>query len=415
MGHRGPGRPNGGSTTGDVLLGVVSAGALTLVGFLAGKVGAAGGPGGPERGVAARNGAGRNGDGRSGRRSPDSLRVREGAGWADPAKPAEAERRSLSLREADRARGRGARKPTAMPAKGWKDVLWRTYEEFSNDRLMLVAAGVTFYALLALFPAITAFISIYGLFNDPASVQGQLQSLEGVLPGGAMQIIGEQLGRLTSQGQTQLSLGMVFGLGIALWSANAGMKTLFDAMNIVYDEEEKRGFVKLTLVTLCFTLGTIAALTVALGSVVLLPIVLNFLHLGGLETWLLVLRWPILLLLVALGLSVIYRVGPSRRSAKWRWIAPGSVFAAVLWVIVSILFSWYAQNFGSYDETYGSLGAAIGFMTWIWISSIVVLLGAELNAELEHQTAMDSTRHPARPMGERGATMADTLGEAKGA
>ncbi len=245
-------------------------------------------------------------------------------------------------------------------------------------------------------------------------MRDQLQGLQGVLPGGALQIIGEQLQRITSQESAKLGFGMIFGLGVALWSANAGMKTLFDAMNIVYEEEEKRGFIKLTLITLGFTLGTIVALIVALTGVVVLPIVLEFLHLGSLETVLLVLRWPILLVLVALGLSIIYRVGPSRSAARWRWIAPGSLFAAALWVVFSLLFSWYAQNFGSYDETYGSLGAAIGFMTWIWISTIVVLIGAELNAEMEHQTAIDSTTHAARPMGQRGATMADTLGETKG-
>ena len=378
------------SATGDILLGLASAGALTFLGFIAGKTGATREHGWP---------------GEAGGKDAS-------AAWSDD--PSSGQGGNTSAAVEGSVRGRTAPKPTAIPAKGWKDVLWRTYEEFSNDRLMLVAAGVTFYVLLALFPAITAFISIYGLFSDPASVRDQLQGLQGVLPGGALQIIGEQLQRITSQESAKLGFGMIFGLGVALWSANAGMKTLFDAMNIVYEEEEKRGFIKLTLVTLGFTLGTIVALIVALTGVVVLPIVLEFLHLGSLETVLLVLRWPILLVLVALGLSVIYRVGPSRTAARWRWIAPGSLFAAALWVVFSLLFSWYAQNFGSYDETYGSLGAAIGFMTWIWISTIVVLIGAELNAELEHQTAIDSTTHAARPMGQRGATMADTLGETKG-
>jgi len=378
-----------GSATGDVLLGLASAGALTLIGFVAGKSGAQAQKTGPWPG------------------ETDS----DKPGWADDASPTG---KAGAIPADEAARGRAAEKPTAIPAKGWMDVLWRTYEEFSRDRLMLVAAGVTFYVLLALFPAITAFISIYGLFNDPASVNDQLQNMAGVLPSGALQIIGEQMQRVTSQEDAKLGFGMVFGLGVALWSANAGMKTLFDAMNIVYDEEEKRGFVKLTLVTLAFTLGTLFALIVALVGVVVLPIVFAFLHLGGLETWLLVLRWPILLVLVALGLSLVYRIGPSRSAAKWRWIAPGSLLAATLWVVFSLLFSWYAQNFGSYDETYGSLGAAIGFMTWIWISTIVVLLGAEMNAELEHQTAIDSTTSPARPMGQRGASMADTLGATRG-
>lgn len=307
--------------------------------------------------------------------------------------------------------GRQVTRPQQIPAKGWKDILWRTVQEFMNDRLMLVAAGVTFYALLAIFPAITALVSIYGLFTDTAALNSQMQVLYDLLPAGAVQIVGEQMERVASKGASQLGFGLIFGLGIALWSANAGMKTLFDAMNIVYEEEEKRSFVMLTLITLGFTLATILFLILALSGVILLPIVLDFLRLGPVEGWLLLLRWPILLAIVAGGLSIIYRFGPSRVRARWRWVSWGAVVAAVLWVAFSIAFSWYAQNFGSYDETYGSLGAAIGFMTWMWVSAMVVLLGAELNAEMEHQTAADTTRKPAKPMGMRGARMADTLGE----
>ncbi|WP_182084056.1 YihY/virulence factor BrkB family protein [Aureimonas sp. ME7] len=314
----------------------------------------------------------------------------------------------------ERGRGRHAERPGEIPARGWKDVLWRTVEEFSHDRLMLVSAGVTFYVLLALFPAITAMVSIYGLFTDASNFGDQMQVLSGFLPGGAMDIIGEQMARVASKSDGKLGLGLVFGLGIALWSANAGMKTLFDALNIVYEEEEKRSFIKLTLVSLLFTLSTLVFLILALACVVLLPIVFEFVGLGAIEPWLLFLRWPILLVVVAAGLSVVYRMGPSRTTARWRWVSWGAVVAAVLWVIFSIGFSFYAQNFGNYDETYGSLGAAIGFMTWIWVSTMVVLLGAELNAELEHQTARDTTTSPAKPMGARGARMADTIGEAKG-
>jgi len=328
------------------------------------------------------------------------------AAWRGPS------RSTPALLAAD-GRGRDADTPSKVPASGWKDILLRTYEEFGDDRLMLVAAGVTFYVLLALFPAITALISIYGLFTDASNLGEQISAISGVLPSGAVDIISEQMVRVASQGDGKLGLGMVFGLGIALWSANAGMKTLFDAMNIVYEEKEKRSFIMLTLVTLAFTLGTIVFLILALSSVVLLPIVLDFFWLGSIETWLLWLRWPVLLVVVAFGLTLIYRTGPSRRRAKWRWISWGAALAAVLWVVFSILFSWYVQNFGSYDETYGSLGAAIGFMTWIWISTVLVLIGAELNAELEHQTAEDTTTSPPRPMGSRGATMADTVGEAK--
>jgi membrane protein len=315
---------------------------------------------------------------------------------------------------AERDRGREADKPTDIPATGWKDVLWRVYEEFGKDRVTSVAAGVTYYALLAIFPAIAALVSIYGLFADPATIQDHLNAMSGIFPSGALQIIGEQVQRIASQWGGALGFGFIFGLAISLWSANAGMKAVFDALNIVNGEEEKRGFVRLNLTSLTFTLCAILFIIVALGGIIVLPIVLNFIGLGEGAAWLLsLLRWPILLIGVIFGLSLIYRFGPSRDKARWRWVTPGGIVAAVLWIAVSMLFSWYVSNFGSYNETYGSLGAVIGFMTWIWLSSIVVLLGAEINAEMEHQTAKDTTEGAHQPMGTRGAKMADTVGVAK--
>jgi len=315
---------------------------------------------------------------------------------------------------AEEGRGREADTPTQIPAQGWKDILWRTYEEFNKDRVMSVAAGVTYYALLALFPAIAALVSIYGLFADPATIRDHLNAMSGVMPGGALEIVGEQVSRISSQGGGALSFGFIFGLLLSLWSANAGMKAVFDALNIVYDEEEKRSFIKLNIQSLTFTLGAIAFLITAMTGIVVLPIVLNFIGLGGGFEWLLSLaRWPILLIGVVFGLSLIYRYGPSRDKAEWKWVTPGGIVAAVLWLGGSMLFSWYVSNFGSYNETYGSLGAVIGFMTWIWLSTVVVLLGAEINAEMEHQTAKDTTEGTHQPMGVRGAQMADTVGLAK--
>jgi membrane protein len=311
-------------------------------------------------------------------------------------------------------RGRAAQTPTEIPAKGWKDVLWRTYAEVSQDRLVAVAAGVTFYTLLAIFPAIAAFVSVYGLFANPATVSDHLASLSGLLPGGAMDIIGEQVTRIASQDQGTLSFALLFSLGLSIWSANAGVKAMMDALNVVYDEEEKRGFLRLNLVSLSFTLGAIVMLIVAMSAIVVLPVVLAYVGLGGATEWLIRLgRWPLLLAVVVFGLAVLYRYGPSRRQAKWRWLTAGSLFAGIAWIAVSILFSWYVANFGSYNETYGSLGAVIGMMTWIWLSSIVVLVGAELNAEIEHQTAEDTTAGPDKPLGARGATMADNVGLAQ--
>lgn len=308
-------------------------------------------------------------------------------------------------------RGRSADSPKEIPAKGWKDILWRVYVGFSEDRLLAVAAGVTFYGLLALFPAIGAFVSIYGLVADPATIQDNLQSMGSVLPGGAIEIIGGQVERISAQGATTLGFTLFLGLAISLWSANAGMKAIVDALNVVYEEDERRSFIKLNAVSLAMTLGAIAFLILGLVATTVAPIVLAFVGLGSAVEWAIrILRWPALLLFVLLGLSALYRWGPSRDKAEWRWLTPGSLVASLLWLVASIGFSFYVKNFGSYNETYGSLGAVIGFMTWMWLSVTVVLLGAELNAEMEHQTARDTTTGPDQPIGSRRAEMADKVG-----
>jgi membrane protein len=310
-------------------------------------------------------------------------------------------------------RGREAITPWQIPWRGWKDILWRSYAQLNEDRLLAVAAGVVFYGLLALFPAITAFVSFYGLFASGAAINQHLSTLAGVVPQSAFGIIEEQITRIVSKGDVKLSFGFVFGLGLALWSANAGMKAIMDALNVVYDEKEKRSFVMLNVISLCFTLGAIAAMLLAVAAVVVFPLVLARFGLGTWsETLLALLRWPALLVLVLIGLSILYRFGVSRREPKWRWVTVGSLFAAVAWLAGSALFSWYLGRFAPYDETYGSLGAAIGLMMWMWLSVIVILFGAELNSEIEHQTARDSTVGSEKPLGARGAAMADTVGAA---
>src|SRR5215207_9843301 len=321
-----------------------------------------------------------------------------------------------SLHEASREPGRRreATSPTEIPPKGWQDILWRVYEEVNKDRILAVAAGVTFYGLLALFPALAALVSIYGLFAEPATIQDHLNLLSGVLPGGALEVISEQVKRITSKGSGTLGFAFFSGLAISLWSANAGMKAVFDALNVAYGEEEKRGFIALNLRSLTFTLGMILFVLVAVGAIVVIPILLNFIGLRQGSEWIISLaRWPVLLGAIVLVLAVLYRYGPSRDTAQWRWISAGSLVAAGIWVAASMLFSWYVANFGNYNETYGSLGAVIGFMTWMWLSTTVVLVGAELNAEIEHQTVQDTTEGPEKPLGVRGARMADTVGAAK--
>ena len=284
----------------------------------------------------------------------------------------------------------------------------------NRHRLLAVAGGVTYFGLLALFPAIAALVAIYGLFTDLGTINDHLTALSGFLPSGALDIIGDQVKRIANKGNTTLGFAFFFGLGLSLWSANSGMKAMFDALNVAYGEEEKRGFFSLNLRTICFTIGAIAFLLLALGAIVVIPAILKLVGLGEFLGWVLwAARWPALLALIIVGLAIVYRYGPSRERARWRWITPGSSLAAIVWVIFSMLFSWYVANFGKYNETYGSLGAAIGFMTWMWLSVTIILVGAELNAEIEHQTAKDTTTGPEQPMGSRGAHVADTVGAAK--
>ncbi len=309
--------------------------------------------------------------------------------------------------------GREAKTPHQIPAKGLKDVFWRVFAAISEDRVMLVAAGVTYYLLLALFPAMAALVSVYGFFASPSQIAERIQFLTTVMPTDALNIFIDQLRSLASQDGSTLSIGLIVGLGVALWSSNNGMKALFEAMNVAYEEEEKRSFVKLTLVSLMFTLGTmilIAALIIAVGVV---PAVLSFLYLGTwAETVISLGRWPLLLVFVAGGIALLYRFGPSREPARAQWLSWGTLFATIFWLAASIGVSFYLSNFANYNATYGTLGALMGFMFWTWISVIIVIVGAELNAELEHQTAQDTTTGPEQPMGERGAFMADHLGKA---
>ena len=312
------------------------------------------------------------------------------------------------------ARGRLASSPSEIPARGWKDILLRVYSNISEHRVMALAAGMTYYSLLAIFPALAALVAIYGLFSDPTAIARHLDQLSGILPGGAVDVARGQLTRVASKGSGTLGATFVIGLGISLWSANAAMKSLFDTLNIVYGEQEKRGFLTLNAVSLSFTLAGILFVLAALGAVVVIPVVLNLIGLSNFADLMLrVARWPAMFVAVALALALIYRYGPSREAPQWRWITWGSAVAAVLWLGASALFSWYAASFGKFNETYGSLGAVIGFMTWLWISAIVILIGAELDAEMEHQTARDTTTGSPKPMGARGAKMADTVGAAR--
>ena len=336
----------------------------------------------------------------------------DGSGAARQTSPSHSGRKAHEVARSQADRGRQASKPTEIPAKGWKDIALRTYRDVGENRIMLVSAGVTFFALLAIFPAIAALVSVYGLVSDASTINDQLASLQGILPQGALEIVGDQVKSLDEKGNATLGLSLIVSIALSVWSANGGMKHIFDALNLVYNEREKRNFVVLNLVSLAFTAGALLFLILALVAVVVLPVVFEFVGIGKDAWWLALLRWPVLLLAVLGGLAVLYRYGPSRDAPRWRWVTGGSAVAAVLWLGGSLLFSWYVANFGSYNKTYGSLGAAIGFMTWIWISTTIVLLGAQLNAETEHQTAEDTTVGEFQPLGTRGAKMADNVGAA---
>ena len=220
----------------------------------------------------------------------------------------------------------------------------------------------------------------------------------------ALEVIRNQMNLVASQGQTKLGVAFVIGFAVLLWSANAGIKSIFDALNLVYNEPEKRGLIRLNLISLAFTVAAILFVLIAIGCIAALPAVFSTSRLQGATTSVAqIVRWPALFVVIAVGLAFVYRFGPSRTKPQWRWITWGSAFAAVAWIAVSILFSWYAENFSSYNKTYGSLGAVIGFMVWMWLSIAVILMGAELDAEMEHQTARDTTTGLPKPIGARGA------------
>ncbi len=275
--------------------------------------------------------------------------------------------------------------PADAPRREWADIAAAVWARIGENRVVAVAAGLTFYALLAIFPGVTAIVSIYGLFADPASISVHMGQFNGILPEGGISVIGDQIALIANQRNDALGLAFFVGLLTSIWSANAGVKALFDAMNVAYGVSETRSFVRLNALSLTFTASFLLLAIVALGGAVALPIALQamslrFDDLAVLANWL---RWPVLALVGIASLALVYRYGPAGEERPWRWITPGSVFASIVWLLASAAFAYYSANFGSYNKTYGTLGAVIGFMTWIWVSAIVVMIGAEINAETE--------------------------------
>lgn len=338
---------------------------------------------------------------------PNPQRPPQQPAWRkDVLPPPEAARFSES--DAPDPLGRTATAPHRIPWRGWKKVLLRAFNELISDRIPLVAAGCAFYATLALFPAISMLISIYGLAFDPRTVEPQLQTLRDLLPPAAFQMISNRVHTLVTQGSGTLGIGLVISTVVTLWSAATATKGILGALNIAYEERETRSMLRYQLTAFGMTLGAIFGAVLGLVLLVGLPTVMAFVGLSWHQQQILQGLGMLGLLIFLLGaLSLLYRFGPNRQSARWRWVTPGSVLATVLWLLASYAFSFYVGHFASYDATYGPLATVVGIMMWFYVTVFVVLMGAELNAELELQTARDTTDGSPQPIGTRGAYVAD--------
>lgn len=334
------------------------------------------------------------------------------AGMAFYVSFAERRRRRLSAvdRDGDGDHGRLAEEPEQMTLAGWWDILKRLFNDIGRDNISLMAAGIAFYGLLSLAPAFTALVALYGLAFDPAEVQSQIKNLEGLIPPAAQQVIAGQLTAVVQARSATLGIGFVVSLAVALWSANSATSALISALNIVYAEPEKRSLPRYYASTLLLTLAGVVFSLFALLLIAVIPAVLGLLPFGGAGKQLVsAVRWPILLLLFGAALAVVYRYAPCRNEPRWNWVSWGAAASMLLWIASSVLFSVYVGSFATYNKTYGSLGAVVVLLMWFWISAFAVLLGAELNAEMELQTARDTTDRPRKPLGKRGAYVADTV------
>lgn len=309
--------------------------------------------------------------------------------------------------------GRTAESPVQIPARGWRDVLLRVKTQAKEDRVSLLAGGVAFYAVLALVPALVALVSVYGLVGDPTQIERHVKDLTGALPQDARRLIISQLRTIVSSSSSGLSAGAVIGGVGALWSASSAMKHLIEAVNAAYGEEETRKFLKLRLLALALTVAGVVFILVAFGMVAFLPAAVSKLSLPGpIRVLVSIVRFPVLGVGLMFALAVLYRYAPDRDNARWQWVSWGAAIATVLWLVASILFSVYASSFGNYNKTYGSLAAIIVLMLWLMITAAVVIIGAELNAELEAQTARDSTVGAPKALGRREARAADVVSDA---
>lgn len=313
----------------------------------------------------------------------------------------------------ERLRGRAARHPIEIGWRGWWDIAVRVFLRVGIDNLGLITAGVTFYIFLALIPAMIAIVSFYSLITDPSTLDSHVGFLTGYLPDQAIAWIGDEIARVGRLQENGLTITVGISLAVSLWSMNNAVIALFGAMNIAYGEIEKRSTITLYLRAFAFTLASLVVGVSMVGMIVLMPLLFAQ-DGGGLDYGGRTVTAPALFLIVTLGSTAIFRLGPSRRPAKFRWIAVGAVTVATGWIAASTLLSWYLSNVADYAAIYGSLGTVIALMFWFYISVYILILGAELNAEVEHQTMVDTTIGPELPMGRRGAYVADTVGKKAG-
>lgn len=312
----------------------------------------------------------------------------------------------------ERRRGRNARSPLDIGWRGWVDIVARVVERIGIDNIGLITAGVTFYIFLALIPAMIAVATVYGLTIDSLTLNDHVTFLRGYLPDQAITWISEEIGRVGMIHEEGMSLAFFISLGISFWSMNNAVIALFGAMNIAYGEVEKRNTFVLYFQAFAFTTAALVAGLLMVGAIVLVPLLFSADGFaGGLDYGGRRVTAPFLFLVVAVGSAAIFRLGPSRRAAKWRWIATGALLVAAFWLAASTLLSWYLSNVADYSRLYGSLGTIIALMFWFFISVYILVLGAQLNAEVEHQTVVDTTIGPDQPMGRRGAYVADTVGK----
>lgn len=308
-------------------------------------------------------------------------------------------------------RGRLADRPVEITWRGWWDVIWRVQHRLDADNVSIVAGGLALYGLLAVFPSLAAAVAIYGLVSSPEAIAAQIQTFSDMLPPATLQILQNQLQSLVNQRNETLSIGVVIGILVAMWSARKGMVALITVVNVAYNEHDRRSFLRRLLLSFAFTVCGVVGFVVMVLLGVAVPIVLAFLPLGTATQWvLLIVRWGLLWLIAVFALSALYRFAPHRTHPRWEWVNAGSVIAATLWLLGGVLFAIYVRNFNSFGEAYGAIGGVVVMLMWFYVSAYVVILGAEINSELERQTVNDTTIGPVKPLGERGAFSADTVG-----